>query len=159
MMGGKWPYRCCFVSCCFQNLFQTVRSILEYFSSNSFSMHFVGVYVVRPYSSRDTATAWKKICFILSDRSDLHKINKQSIAVSTFAKRMLTSISVGKILLPGYVNLSTCFRGLPLKVDIAPSRFKSENFYLRSREGHCLFLLASGYLGEIRFVSCARSSA
>ena len=28
MMGGKWPYSCCFVGCCFQDLFNIARSIL-----------------------------------------------------------------------------------------------------------------------------------
>ena len=27
-MGGKWPYSCCFVGCCFQDVFITARSIL-----------------------------------------------------------------------------------------------------------------------------------
>ena len=27
-IGGKWPYSCFFVSCCFQDLFRTARSIL-----------------------------------------------------------------------------------------------------------------------------------
>ena len=28
MMGGKWPYSCCFVGCCLQDLFNTARSVL-----------------------------------------------------------------------------------------------------------------------------------
>ena len=28
MMGGWWPYSCCFVGCCLQDLFNTARSIL-----------------------------------------------------------------------------------------------------------------------------------
>ena len=27
-IGGKWQYNCCFVGCCFQDLFKAVRSIL-----------------------------------------------------------------------------------------------------------------------------------
>ena len=27
-MGGRWPYGCCFVGCCFQDLFYIARSIL-----------------------------------------------------------------------------------------------------------------------------------
>ena len=30
-MGGKWPYRCCFVGCCFQGLFNISHSILVLF--------------------------------------------------------------------------------------------------------------------------------
>ena len=27
VMGGRWPYSCCFVGCCFQDLFNIARSI------------------------------------------------------------------------------------------------------------------------------------
>ena len=40
-MGGKWPYCCCFVGCCSQDLFKIVRSILVLFPSSFFSKHFV----------------------------------------------------------------------------------------------------------------------
>ena len=52
-------------------------------------------------------------------------IDKLSIAVQAFARWMLTSLLVEEILLLRYVNLSTCFRGLPLKVEItaSPSKF------------------------------------
>ena len=39
-IGGKWPYSCCFVGCCFQNLFKTVCSIFVSFPSSHFSMRF-----------------------------------------------------------------------------------------------------------------------
>ena len=52
------------------------------------------------------------------------------IAVHTFAEHMLTSLSVDEILLPKYVNLSTNFRDLPLKVEMAPSYFKHMNSVL-----------------------------
>ena len=29
VMGGRWPYSCCFVGCCLQDLFNTARSILK----------------------------------------------------------------------------------------------------------------------------------
>ena len=28
MMGGKWPYTCCLLQCCYQDLFKIARSIL-----------------------------------------------------------------------------------------------------------------------------------
>ena len=28
MMGGRWPYSCCFVECCLQDLFNIARNIL-----------------------------------------------------------------------------------------------------------------------------------
>ena len=65
-MGGKWPYNCRFVGCCFKDLFNITRSILVQFPSSFFSMRFVSVHVVHPYCSIDTTAAWKKSIFILS---------------------------------------------------------------------------------------------
>ena len=64
-MGGKWPYSYCFVGCCFRDLFNIARCILVQFSVSFFSMHFISVHVVHPYSSIDTSAAWKKFRFIL----------------------------------------------------------------------------------------------
>ena len=66
----------------------------------------------------------KKSRFILSDRSDFRNINNLSIVVHTFARCILTSLSVDEILLPRYVNLTTKFRRLPLLVEVPPSRLK-----------------------------------
>ena len=123
-MGGKWLYSCCFMECCFQDLFSITRSILGQFTSSFFSIHFVSVHVVHPNSSTDTTTALKKYCLILSDRSDFYIIDSLSIAVNAFTKRILTSLSVDEMLLPRYVNLSTNFRGLLFRVETAPSRLK-----------------------------------
>ena len=38
VMGGKWPYSCCFVGCCIQDLFNIAYSILVYLPSNFFSI-------------------------------------------------------------------------------------------------------------------------
>ena len=46
-------------------------------------------------------------------------IDNLSVAFHTFAKRILTSLSFDKILLPRYVNWSTNFRDLPFKMEIA----------------------------------------
>ena len=43
------------------------------------------------------------------------------------------------------MNLSTNFRGLPLKVEMTLSRLKDMNSVLYSFEGQCLLLLALGY--------------
>ena len=84
-------------------------------------MHFVSVsLVVHLCSCIDTATAWKKSRFILSIKSDFHMIVNLSIIVHSFARRVLTSIAVDEILLPGYVNLSTNLRGLPFRMEMAP---------------------------------------
>ena len=63
-MCSKWPYSDCFMGCYFHNLFKTAHKIVVWFPSSFFSMHFITVQVVHPYSSNDTATAWKKSCFI-----------------------------------------------------------------------------------------------
>ena len=36
VMGSRWPYICCFVECCFQDLFIIVRSILVKLPSTFF---------------------------------------------------------------------------------------------------------------------------
>ena len=89
-----------------------------------FSMHFVSISVVHAYSSINTDTAWKKSYFDLSERSDFHMLDNSSIAVHTFAIRMLTSLSVDETLLPRYVNLSTNFRCSQHRVEIAPTCLK-----------------------------------
>ena len=87
-------------------------------------MHFVSVHVVHSYSSIDTATARKKPCFILSDRTDYHKIDSVLIALHTFVRPILTSLLVDETLLLRYVKLSTYFRCLPLTIKMASSRLK-----------------------------------
>ena len=70
-MGGKWPYTCYYVECCFQDLFHIARSILVHLQSSFFFVRFVCVHVVHPYSSIDTAAVWKKCRFISSNRSKI----------------------------------------------------------------------------------------
>ena len=84
-MEGKWPYSCCSVRYCFQDLFKTVYSILVVFPSSFFSTCFISDVVVHPYNSTDTATAWKKSLLILSKRTDFHTIENLSIAMYTNA--------------------------------------------------------------------------
>ena len=91
-MGGKWLYSCCFVRCCFQDLFNIAFSILVQFLSNFFSIHWVSVHIVE-YSRIDTTAAWKKLHFILSDKFDFHMIDNLSIAVYAFASHILMSFS------------------------------------------------------------------
>ena len=38
-IGGRQPYRCCFVGCCFQDLFNMARSILVQFPSSFPSLY------------------------------------------------------------------------------------------------------------------------
>ena len=85
---------------------------------------FFNVHVVHLCNGIDTAAAWKKSRFILSDRSDFHMIGCLSIAVHTFARHISTSLSDDKTLLPSYVNFSTNFRGPPFGVEMVLSWLK-----------------------------------
>ena len=64
VMGGRWPYSCCLVVCCRQDLFNIAHSILVLLPSSFFSSRLVSVQVVHPFSSIDTTAAWKKLRFI-----------------------------------------------------------------------------------------------
>ena len=59
-----------------------------------FSIRFVSVHVVHPYSSTDITAAWKKLHFVLSVRSDFHTTDSLSIAVHAFASRVSMSVSL-----------------------------------------------------------------
>ena len=56
--------------------------------------------MVHPYSSIDMTAAWKKLRFILSDRSDFHMTDSLLIAVQAFASHVLISFLVDEMLLP-----------------------------------------------------------
>ena len=58
-MGGKWPYGCCFVGCCFQCLLNIICGILVHFSISFFFIRFVSVHVEYPYRSTNSTAAWK----------------------------------------------------------------------------------------------------
>ena len=104
-MGGRVLYSSCFVSCCLLVLVKIASSIHMNFRSSFLLMHFVIVNVVHPYSSMDTATAWEKSRFILSDGLNFHMM----IAFYASTRRMLTSLSVDKILLStGLLILEAC---------------------------------------------------
>ncbi len=64
--------------------------------------------------------AWKKLCFILSVRSDFHMTDSLLIAVHAFASRVLMSVSVDETLFPRKVNLSTSFREVPSSEEMSP---------------------------------------
>ena len=58
-MGCRWPYSCCFVGCCLEDLLNIARSVLVQIPSSLFSIRSFSVHVVHPYSSTDTNAAWK----------------------------------------------------------------------------------------------------
>ena len=123
-MRSRWSDSNCFVGISFQDLFKTNVE----FPSSLFPMCFESVHGMHPYSSMDTA--WKKSSFILSDRLDLHIIRSLFITVHALTRCMLKLLSVDVILLPRYVNRSSNFRGLPLKVDMHLSCLKHMNSVL-----------------------------
>ena len=127
---GRWPHNCYFLECCFQDLFKAACSILVQTPSSFFSMHFIIIHVVHLFSSIDITTVWKKSHFILLERSDFYMIDNLPIAVYAFARWMVKSLSVDEMLLQKYVNWSTDFRSLPLKVKMAPSCLKHMNCVL-----------------------------
>ena len=150
-MEGKWPYRFCSCRILLQDLFKTVSSILVQFPSIFFYMRFFSVQEVHSYSSPDTATAWKKsrFIFIREIRFPYHR-NPLSIVVYIFPMGIFISILADEILLPRFVNSSTNFRGLPLRMVLAPSSLEHTKSYLLSRRSQCLLVLASGNAIGIR---------
>ena len=48
-MGGRWPYSCCFVGCCFQDLFNT-----------TFKYIYIYIYIYQPLRS---GRIWHKVHF------------------------------------------------------------------------------------------------
>ena len=143
--GDKWLCSYFFFGCLIQDFFNIARSIFVHFPSSFFSIRFVCVREVLSYSSIHETTAWKKSCIILSSRSDT-----LSTAIHAFSWRIMTSLSVDEILLLRYVNLSTNFRRLPFRVEIAPSWLNTcIPFCLRSRGGQCFLLFAPCYATRI----------
>ena len=94
-IGGKWPYNCCFVGCCFQDFF----NIASTFFCCSFSLCILSAYMWCTH----------RVVFIFSNRSDFHMIDSLSIAVHAFTRRILISLSVDETQLLRYVNLSANF--------------------------------------------------
>ena len=85
-------------------IFQRALTILAFFQSLFFSMRFARISMVHPWNSMDKVTAWKKVRFILSLKSDLYMTINLLTAVHTIAKRTLASLSIDKMLLQRYVN-------------------------------------------------------
>ena len=74
-----------------------------------FSMCFVSVHEVHPYSSMDIGAAWKIFHFILSNRLDFSMTNSLLIAPYIFARHRLTSLLVKVMLLPRIKKLISNF--------------------------------------------------
>ena len=101
-------YSCCFVGCCFQDLFKIDCNILLLFPFNFFSVHFVSFSMIHLYSGIDIAIAWKKSRFILSTRSDFRMIDNLSIAIHVFARQIYIYIYIHRCV--DLLNNNTFFR-------------------------------------------------
>ena len=129
-MGGKWSYNFCFVECCFQDLFKTSINILVYFSPLFFSFILLAFMGCIQTDGMTQTPLRRNPVFFYWIVSDTRMIDNPSIAVHDFTRRMLTLLSIDEILLLRYVNSSTNFSGQPLKVEVAPSRWKHMNSVL-----------------------------
>ena len=105
-----------------------ICSIFVQFLSSFFSICLVIIRVVNLCHKIDMITAWKKLHFILSDKSDFHMIDNLSIAVLAFTRHILTSNSVDEMLLPRYVNLY--FKEPPASAEMSPFWLKHMYFVL-----------------------------
>ena len=119
--GGRWPYSCSFVECCFQDLFSMIRCNLEQFYSIFFSIrfslyNFSQAFSLYAYSESTwcvhivewTRPLIEKKC-VLFYRIGLISIwlmttaiDNLSITVHAFACHILMIDSVDEILLPRY---------------------------------------------------------
>ena len=89
-IGGRWPYRCCFVGCCFQDLFCMTHIILVEFLSSFFSLCLASNLVVHPYSKR-TQPLLGKNC-VLFDRIGWFPYDRQPIDSSPCHRQSLIDI-------------------------------------------------------------------
>ena len=118
--------------------------------SSLFSIRLVSIHVVHPYSSIDTAAAWKKLRFILSVWSDFHVTDGLSLAVHAFASHVLMSFSDDGTLLPVEVNLFTSFKSPPFSVEMLPLWLNHMYFVFRWHGGLSHQLLVPDYVTEFR---------
>ena len=150
-LNGLWDERQVAVPLLFWRIVcpgHTIQDSTQYFCvvpSSFFSISFVSVHVVHPWSSMDTVIALKKSCFILLYGPYFNMTNNFSITFHAFARHMLTSLLVDEMLLPKYVNWSTNLRGLPFRVKMILFCLK----YWRSRNEPFFLLFALGY--AVRF--------
>ena len=108
-IGGRWPYSCCFVGCCFQDLF-----IIAFLCSFrlAFSLYVLSVSMWCIYRVVLMQLLLGRKCFILLDSLDFYMMDNLSIVVHVFARCSWCVFS--------YMNLSTNFREPPFSVEMSP---------------------------------------
>ena len=84
-IGGRWSYSCCFVGCCFQDLFNRDNSILVQFSSSFFFICFVSIHAMNPYN-------W--------NRSDFYMFNNLMTLIQTIYIYISGDSSLFLLLMP-----------------------------------------------------------
>ena len=81
VMGVMWPFSCCFVECCLQDLFNMARSILVELPSRFLSTHLVRVHVVQPYRSIDTTAEETAFYFFRSGLTSIRPIAYRKLSM------------------------------------------------------------------------------
>ena len=91
---------------------------VQHSSQHSFAIAAKSFLSIRLVSSIDTTAAWKKkLCYILSNKSDFHMTDSLSMAVHAFASHMLMLLSVDETLLP---------RKYPIRINRFSIKFASQ---------------------------------
>ena len=119
VIGSRWSYSCCFVGVasriCSTQLTAFLCNCHQTFSPYVLLASMWCIHIA--VSTRPLLE--KKLCIILSVRSDFHMTDSISIAVHAFASHMLMLFSVDETLLPRLVNLSISFKKkTPFSVEI-----------------------------------------
>ena len=118
-MKNKWPYSCCCVGCCFQDLFLRHATSLN----NSHLAFSPYISLESWWCSHTIIVTWlqlERILLLFYQRLNFHTINNLSIVIYAFSMRKFTSVLVDRIWLSKYLNLSTNFSGLPFNEEIVP---------------------------------------
>ena len=98
-MGGRRPYRCCFLGYSFYDLFNTTRNIFVKLASNLFSIGLVSVHVVhRKYSAYvglTPTTLSRRLTMHLNDSSSIaFHLKCHSIPKSKFRKILVENTTI-----------------------------------------------------------------
>ena len=136
-MGCKWPYSCCFVWCCFKDLFKIACSILLWFPSGFFSKCFITHQVLHSYSSTDTTTARKKSRFIFIRKIrfpyDWQPDSSRPCLLYTYFDITFSSWDIAAMV------CELIYWGLPLKIKMAPSCLKHMNcVHAETNASYCM---------------------
>ena len=117
---GIFTYSSFLVGYCCQDLFSMTRKILECVLSNLDCNCFVGTHAVEPYTKANSNTDLKKFLFKLSSKEDFQIVLNLLRALQALPIRIMTSFSVGHMLLLRYLKCSTFFKAFPITFFVSP---------------------------------------